>query len=555
MAILPLVCWALVITATNSPPTDDVQLFMDPVSDLYSPWGLMEGNPSALTKDPTLQMPNVNYTAGATVFAAFDVQPGTYEIFVAIGRPGEPFHDVNGKLTQNYTGVSVNRYTTTDFISYEGPTTVLFLPNGPSYGVVGNLTLKDGNIWTVKSMDRNETGYLLMAYYGDACAAFYSPMPLASNSFKPTNPDSVNFKDHDDTNLVYSRTTKTWVDMQIMSAPWLCTEAWCGKDPSTNQVVCPQNLSDNGGCAGGPRSVSVRTSTDGITWSGDWGCSDPGPNEPYKPDDRAKCKQYNESGIRRADPVLDPPEMQFYRIRVFYVGNSGRFAAHALQYAASPAEVNNISNYGYWGPYCPDPNGGFDMCHKGHGYGKMHGPHIMEEWWVGSANQTGPEDLQAWARPYKRFRVVPHDVWLMSQPVVYNNMHVWVSDSGVYTVPLYRISGIYAAGNGQFSTRVFTLGETGTSAFYMNLDASWQGNIITGGCDEGCAAYVMVELQNASSGTVLPGYERGNCILMNTTDTHAPLRWKDAPALKPGTQVRMRIYFREATIYAVGQSS
>lgn len=146
-------------------------------------------------------------------------------------------------------------------------------------------------------------------------------------------------------------------------------------------------------------------------------------------------------------------------------------------------------------------------------------------------------------RPYKRFRVVPHDVWLMSQPVVYNNMHVWVSDSGVYTVPLYRISGIYAAGNGQFSTRVFTLGETGTSAFYMNLDASWQGNIITGGCDEGlffkdmytpwrcdgcnrCAAYVMVELQNASSGTVLPGYERGNCILMNTTDTHAPLRWK-----------------------------
>ena len=49
------------------------------------------------------------------------------------------------------------------------------------------------------------------------------------------------------------------------------------------------------------------------------------------------------------------------RIRPFYVGESGRLAAHALQYAASPAEVNNISDYGYWGPYCPNAAGGFDM--------------------------------------------------------------------------------------------------------------------------------------------------------------------------------------------------
>ena len=39
-------------------------------------------------------------------------------------------------------------------------------------------------------------------------------------------------------------------------------------------------------------------------------------------------------------------------MRPFYVGQSGRLAAHATQYAASPAEMNNISNYGYWGPYC-----------------------------------------------------------------------------------------------------------------------------------------------------------------------------------------------------------
>ena len=103
--------------------------------------------------------------------------------------------------------------------------------------------------------------------------------------------------------------------------------------------------------------------------------------------------------------------------------------------------------YGYWGPYCPKVGGGFQMCHKGHGYGKMHGdfllpfyfpsalihslssavrsvchcvltgPHMMEEWWVSSATQSGPEELAGWQRPFKRFRAVPHDVWLMSQPV------------------------------------------------------------------------------------------------------------------------------------------
>eukprot|EP01047_Picozoa_sp_COSAG01_P014957 COSAG01_NODE_739_length_13898_cov_29.871223_8_plen_143_part_00 len=35
--------------------------------------------------------------------------------------------------------------------------------------------------------------------------------------------------------------------------------------------------------------------------------------------------------------------------RPFYLGDSGRLGAHALQYAASPAEVNNVSTYGYWG--------------------------------------------------------------------------------------------------------------------------------------------------------------------------------------------------------------
>ena len=250
------------------------------------------------------------------------------------------------------------------------------------------------------------------------------------------------------------------------------------------------------------------------------------------------------------------------------VGDSGRLAAHALQYAPSPAEMNNISGYGYWviiptspsfstttppvpvaqlsanqhfagllatalshislstyfhpltpdrtfasvqGPYCPNAAGGFDMCHKGHGYGLMHGPHIMEEWFVSSATQTGPEELQQWRRPFKRARAVPLNVWLMAQPVVYNDMHLWVTDSGVYTAPLYRLAGMYAPANGEFSTRVFPIPSGGVGALWLNIEATWKGNLVTGGCDEGCAAYAMVALLDAASNRVVPGFERGRC--------------------------------------------
>ena len=130
--------------------------------------------------------------------------------------------------------------------------------------------------------------------------------------------------------------------MQIFGAPWLL--------PNGSQTICPHNLSDNGGCDGGPRTLTVRTSRDGRTWTGDFGCSNPGRFDPVKPSDRPKCKEYNESGLIRPSPTEDPPEMEFYRVRPFYVGDSGRLAAHTLQYAPSPAEVNNVSDYGYWGP-------------------------------------------------------------------------------------------------------------------------------------------------------------------------------------------------------------
>ena len=108
----------------------------------------------------------------------------------------------------------------------------------------------------------------------------------------------------------------------------------------------------------------------------------------------------------------------------------------------------------------------------------------MEEWWVSSAAQKNAEELQSWSRPYKRFRAAPHDVWLMSQPVFYQQMHVWVADTGVFTLPAYRLAGISAPANAEFSTQLFNASALDT--LWLNLDAQWHGGLVTGGCDEVC---------------------------------------------------------------------
>ena len=379
LLLLLLLLAAAPSVAVSTPP----QLFMDLETDLVSPWGLLQPKPTALVANASLSRPPANYSAGATVIASFGVlgSPGEYEVFVAVGRPGEPLlllprREEGGSSDDKPPpppappgGIAVERFTTSDFVRYSPPVTVLYLPNNsPEQSQVAT---GDGGIWTVKSMDRNEQGYLLMAFYGDSCSAFAAPLALGGHSFTTKLKGGV-FKDHDDTNLIWSRASKQWVDMQIMGSPWLL--------PNGTRTTCPHNLSDNGGCKGGPRTVTIRTSSDGSAWSGDWGCAQPPRDAKFDPAVRSHCEVWNESGLIRPHPTEDPPELQFYRIRPFYLGESGRYAAHTLQYAASPAEVNNVSDYGYWGPYCPGPDGrGFIMCHKGHGYGKMHGPHVPSQ--------------------------------------------------------------------------------------------------------------------------------------------------------------------------------
>lgn len=74
------------------------------------------------------------------------------------------------------------------------------------------------------------------------------------------------------------------------------------------------------------RAVTTKTSSDGVNWSADCGA--------IIPDD------------------LDPPDLQFYRIRPFYVGNTSRIAAHTLLYSPGPPISIVGKSYGRSPPKC-----------------------------------------------------------------------------------------------------------------------------------------------------------------------------------------------------------
>ena len=73
---------------------------------------------------------------------------------------------------------------------------------------------------------------------------------------------------------------------------------------------------------------------------------------------------------------------------------------------------------------------------------------------------------------------------------------------------MYRIAGLYAPANGEFSTPVLTVP---TTPMWVNADVRWHGKLRTWyegvqGCDEGCAAYLYAAVLDAETGRELPGY-------------------------------------------------
>lgn len=236
------------------------------------------------------------------------------------------------------------------------------------------------------------------------------------------------------------------------------------------------------------------------------------------------------------------------------LGSSGRLVAHALLYVPSPSNIVTLPGYGrqpLW--YCKD--------------GCCHGPHMYEEWWIGP--ESGDiTDLSSWRRPYFDTRAFPHDIWAMAQPVEYNKSYVWVDNGRVWGIPQNRLAGITSASNAEFSTAAFDL--PSNKQLWLEADVLWGqkpqfggvdwcrgGCNGVGGSDESHSAYIMAEVLDDATSKPLPGFEKEKCVLFNQTGT-LELVWSSATHTRElqrrhqDARVRLRFYFRDATLYAAG---
>ena len=135
-----------------------------------------------------------------------------------------------------------------------------------------------------------------------------------------------------------------------------------------------------------------------------------------------------DQGLIQPD-AQDPPELQFYRIRPFYVGNTSRLAAHVFTYATQPPQSIVGEDYGLQPSACSPVNDKKwakmppfkpynPRCENG---GCCHGPHLFEEWWIGP-HSGDAADTRGWRRPFRSTHGAPHDEPLMAQPVPFDNM-------------------------------------------------------------------------------------------------------------------------------------
>ena len=189
---------------------------------------------------------------------------------------------------------------------------------------------------------------------------------------------------------------------------------------------------------------------------------------------------------------------------------------------------------------------------------------MFQEWWLGPASGDAA-DTKGWRRPFRLTHAAPHDAFLMAQPANIDGMMLWVGIGKVYTLSQHRLAGIYAPANGEFASPAFALpaGATpGRPGIFLNAAARWHGLLETGACDEGCNAYIFAELTDAVTGVVLPGYGRDRFSTLTDVDgTALELRWAKPPSDGAGAasstaanatgSVRLRLFFRDATIYSV----
>ena len=157
----------------------------------------------------------------------------------------------------------------------------------------------------------------------------------------------------------------------------------------------------------------------------------------------------------------------------------------------------------------------------------------------------------------------------MGQPIEYNKSYVWVDNGMIWAVPQNRLAGVSSVSNAEFSTTPFAL--PADKQLWLEADVLWgqkqtefgKQDWCPGGCngvggsDEARSAYIMAEVLDDTTSKVIPGFEKEKCVLMNQTGT-LKLMWSSVVQTNAlqrkhrAKTVRLRFYFREATLYATG---
>ena len=188
------------------------------------------------------------------------------------------------------------------------------------------------------------------------------------------------------------------------------------------------------------------------------------------------------------------------------------------------------------------------------GVTQAHGPGIGIERWVGPAdgNLSAQPMVKAWRRPF-RSNSPRSSRWFGEGGLIFKDWHVFYNKDtqDLLGLPAYRLVGYKSEANSEFSTHAFAMTST---PLWINADVRWEMESGVG-CFDGCAAYLMVAALDANSGAVLPGYDRSRCVMMNVNGTRLELTWNGSAPLHEvhgGEQIRLRVYYRDAVIYAIG---
>jgi hypothetical protein len=512
--------------STGSASPFEVRLASD-VSDVHVDFGMVVNHANTVEVDPTLVPPPGNYSRGSMVVAVFRsldraAAPGTYEVYVTNSTGNIPLDDGG-----DGGGMCLYRWITTDFHAYQGGACSLWL-DSDGLGDVKTITRDDATgtyylIWWGPGQRTNGGSPYLKTSTDHG--ASWSPEWTYVSGLDHYNPPGTTIHSKDDINLLYQPDVGL-VDCQMW---WQKNESVC-PGPSSGPPFGPPSRThfqippycDNDGCDK-RRVVGTMTGNDaGTSWT---------------------FNNNHESTRMPGVEVDDPPELQFYRMRPFLVpGTRGkRVFAHVLLYAPSP----------YIGPgYGRQPSGCSPSEHQ------CHGPHMYEEWWTLPAGASAA-NMTAWRRPARFTRMAPENAYLFAQPGMIgtgaSTRMVWVGSGAAYTLPLHRAVGLYAPANARVTLPPFDLSAaTADTKLFLNADAHWGSPLLAGGCDETCAAYLLVELED-NKGNTIEGYDRASFNqIMNRSDINIPLLWNNSSKLPLGRgNVTAKVWFRSAKVYAM----